>query len=123
MSKKREDNSLKIAIIIILVAVYGAISAVQIGIGASDSLRSCNSSFKRGEYLFPAYRLGCWLGESSEDDNKQQNEEKARSFARKVCFKVLEQEITNENIKNFEELHMETEWDYCNKVMDNYTYF
>lgn len=49
-----------IAILGGLIMIYSMISAIALGIGLSDT-RDCKERPARIQYVFPAYRLGCWL--------------------------------------------------------------
>ena len=52
-----------------LVTVYLFISMVRMAVGLADAhtmfSKGCEKyPQSRGGYLFPAYKLGCWLGEA-----------------------------------------------------------
>lgn len=59
--RKYEDEKLFFIATIILAFILINIFMVVYGIGNEDS--ACLSPKKRIEYIFPGFRIGCWLGE------------------------------------------------------------
>lgn len=60
---------MKKAIIEMLVIAYVCISILIFMFGIVDGMSensSCKSKHKHGEYILPWYRVGCFLGESSQ---------------------------------------------------------
>jgi hypothetical protein len=60
---KSKTNREALAVLIILFSIFAFITVL---LGISDSyskFNDCHGNVKRYEYVFPLYRVGCWLGE------------------------------------------------------------
>ena len=61
----------------IILGIYGAISLIMFLVGVQNSQSDyfytnlkCDSAASRIEYLFPAYRFGCYMGSEPEKECK-----------------------------------------------------
>lgn len=53
-------------VVIIMSIISGAMSLAILLTGLEDGMsadRDCKKTWARIEYVYPAYRVGCWLGE------------------------------------------------------------
>ena len=70
MKKKVNKNNLCkeflyfIVFFILLISIISSFVVTFVGITDADK---CNTPLSRIEYVFPFYRLGCWLGEVPEE--------------------------------------------------------
>ena len=68
-----ETKNLLTVLLIIILGIYGGVSMIMINEGMSDRRRGYNPRYYNYcdhltnlKTAFPAYRLGCWLGERSD---------------------------------------------------------
>lgn len=74
-NKDEENSGLMREVVVPLLSFYALISFAQIFAGiivASDS--ECQSKMSRIEHVFPAFRVGCWLGEKPSNIGEKNNE-------------------------------------------------